>query len=370
MLTAILVILAVGFIAIRAFVDLPQFGARPSGARLERIRRSPYSKGRKFENINPTPNLSEDASFAGVLYQFLFKRSKSVRPSLPIPSVKTNLKDLPDYENFFVWFGHSSYILRISGFTILVDPVFGGKASPIPGSVTSFKGSDIYTADDMPEIDLLFLSHDHWDHLDYPTVVKLKSKVKRVITGLGTGENLEFWGYDPTTIHELEWYESIRINEDIYCTALPARHFSGRSLKRNETLWISLAVHTRYHAFYLGGDSGFDTHFEEIGNNYGPFDFAILENGQYDKAWKYIHMQPNEVLQAASHLHAKYLIPVHSAKFGLANHDWDTPLKTISSLSVNYPYLKLLTPRIGEIVRITDDNLSFDRWWENVNSQA
>lgn len=288
-----------------------------------------------------------------------------MRPKSIIPSVKTDLKQLDSQQNVLIWFGHSSYFLQIDGKRILVDPVLSGSASPLPGGTQSFKGTDIYTPDDFPEIDYLFISHDHWDHLDYKTIKKIKPKIKKVITGLGMGEHLEYWGYDKEFIIEKDWNETIELDKGFTVHTTPARHFSGRGFTRNKALWLSFVLKTPSMNIFLGGDSGYDTHFAEIGKQFGPFDLAILENGQYDHRWKHIHMLPDEILTAAKELRAKRVLPVHSSKFVLSTHPWKEPLERISQNNVA-ENLNVITPMIGEVVNLKDPNQKFSKWWEAV----
>ena len=245
---------------------------------------------------------------------------------------------------------------------ILVDPVLSNNASPLSFTTKAFEGTNVYTTDDFPEIDYLFISHDHWDHLDYKTIMKLKSKIKTVITGIGTGAHFEHWGFDSELIIEKDWNETITLEDGFEVTIVPARHFSGRSFVRNKALWVSFVVQTPTAKLFIGGDSGYDSHFAEIGNQFGPFDLAFLENGQYDKSWKYIHMTPNEVLQAAMDLKARALFPVHSSKFTLANHNWNEPLSRISELAETSE-IKLITPLIGEKTNLNSEKV-FPKWWE------
>ena len=268
-------------------------------------------------------------------------------------------------DDVLVWFGHSSYFIQIDGKKILVDPVFSGSISPIASLAKAFKGTDIYSVNDLPEIDYLFISHDHWDHLDFETIVNLKSKVKKVICGLGVGSHFEHWGYDANKIIEKDWNQQIDLSDGFTVFTTSARHFSGRGFKRNQSLWLSFVLKTPTQQIFIGGDSGYDTHFSEIGKKYGVFDLVILENGQYDKSWKYIHMMPNEVLQAAKDLNAKCLFPVHSSKFILANHPWDEPLEKITTLN-EVQKVKLITPMIGEKVDLKDSLQIFTKWWKEV----
>lgn len=362
----VLVVVILAVITIFFYMRQPIFGKAPSGKRLERLQQSPNYKGNKFQNINFTPNLTEGYSMAGVLYNFLFNKDPRKSPSDTIPSVKTDLHKLDKNSNVLIWFGHSSYFMQVNGKRFLIDPVFSGNASPIPNSNKSFIGSDAYTVDDIPEVDYLLITHDHYDHLDYKTVIELKPKIHNIICGLGVGEHLEYWGFDTTKIVEKDWNESVAVDENITLHTVPARHFSGRSFTRNNTLWLSFIIETSGLRIFLGGDSGYDTHFAEIGKKFGGFDLAILENGQYNLAWHAIHMLPEEVLKAAKELNAKRLFPVHSSKFALALHAWDEPLRKITELN-NHASLPLVTPVIGQVVNINDTTQTFSRWWENVN---
>lgn len=381
-LVSILLLLS---ITIFFYMRLPKFGKAPSGERLERMEQSPNYKDGQFQNLSHTPSLSGNQSMMKIFYNFLFKKAPRTKPVDEIPSMKSDLKNLPKDENILVWFGHSSYYLQVDGMRFLIDPVFSGNASPIPRSNKSFKGTDLYSADDMPEIDYLLITHDHYDHLDYPTIKKLRPKIGHVICGLGVGAHFDHWKYNPAIITEMDWNEKMPLSGDITLYTAPARHFSGRTFNRNNTLWLAFILQTDGMQLYLGGDGGYDTHFAEIGEKFGQFDLAILENGQYNEAWHAIHLMPKEGLQAAKDLKAKRLFPVHSSKFKLAHHPWDEPLKTITELNEqgerNEPRelnaqeemngqgdpIPLVTPKIGEIVYLDDTTQLFSKWWEKVN---
>ena len=343
-----------------------KFGKTPGGKRLEQIQKSPNYKDGQFQNINFTPNFTDGGTFYKILKAFLFGKSKRAKPLDIILSLKTNLHNLHPNKNIFVWFGHSSYFMQVDGKKILVDPVFSGAASPIKATTRSFKGTDVYTTDDIPEIDYLFLSHDHWDHLDYETIIKLKPKINKIITGLGTGEHLESWGFDINSIIEKDWNEEIIPDTGFIVNTTSARHFSGRLFKRNKALWLSFVLKTPTMKIYIGGDSGYDTHFKETGDKYGPFDLAILECGQYHKYWKHIHMMPEEVITAAEDLKARKIIPVHWAKFSLALHDWDDPIKRVVA-EAKRRNIEILHPMIGEEVDLKSDSQTFSEWWKSIN---
>jgi L-ascorbate metabolism protein UlaG (beta-lactamase superfamily) len=353
------------FVAI-ATLQQAKFGKLPSGARLERIRKSPNYKKGSFQNQSYTPVLTEGVGFLEVSREFFFGKKVRVTPNGVIPSVKTDLIHLDIHMDVLVWFGHSSYFMQIDGKRILVDPVLSGNASPFSSSVKAFKGTSPYAADDIPAIDYLFISHDHWDHLDYETIMKLKPKIKKVICGLGIGEDFEYWGFDKNAITEMDWNEKVIPDTGFVVNSVPARHFSGRGLKRNQTLWVSFAFKTPTMNIFIGGDGGYDKHFSEIGKTFGPFDLAILENGQYNKNWKYIHQLPEDVLKSFRDLNAGRLLPVHSSRFALANHPWDEPLATITK-NCKESGIPLITPMIGEAVHLKDNHQKFFAWWENVD---
>ncbi len=346
-------------------INYKQLGKSPSGAREQRIKNSPNFREGAFQNISDTPQLKEGYSMSKVLFDFLFKKPKDLKPPQSIPFVKTDLKSLALETDLLVWFGHSSYYLQLSGKRFLIDPVFSENASPVPFTNKPFKGSNDYTVADIPEIDYLLISHDHYDHLDYKTIKSLEPKVKQVITGLGVGAHFEAWGYASEAIVELDWNESMPLDAGISLITTSARHFSGRGFKRNQTLWLSFILKTETSSLFLGGDSGYDTHFKQIGKDHGPFDLAILENGQYDLAWHYIHMLPEEVLQATQDLGAKSLFPVHSGKFALALHPWDEPLKKLNELNKK-ENIPLLTPQIGQVVYLRDNDQQFKQWWTEI----
>lgn len=362
-MTIILSVIALFFLIVFLFMRQPKFGENPTGKRLERIQKSPNFKEGNFQNLNKTPQMTGDKGFFGMMNDYFSAKNK--KPGSAIPSIKTDLKNLSLNEDVLVWFGHSSYFIQISGKRILVDPVFSGHASPFSFSVKAFEGTEQYSVDDIPGIDYLVITHDHWDHLDYETLVKLQPKINKVVTGLGTGSHLEHWGFDENLIVELDWYEKADFENGFVFQATPARHFSGRGFIHKKTLWASFVLQTPTLKIFIGGDGGYDTHFAEIGKQFGEIDLAILENGQYNSSWKYIHMMPDQVLQAAKDLKTKRLFPVHNSKFALANHAWNIPLTTITELNKTANLL-LVTPKIGEKVNLKDSARSFAKWWEEI----
>ncbi len=286
------------------------------------------------------------------------------RPQGRIPSVKRDLLHLDRSQDLVVWFGHSSYLLQVGGVRFLIDPVFSGHSSPFPFGFSAFPGSDRYTAADLPFIDVLLISHDHWDHLDWRTVKELRSKVGRVICGLGVGAHFDRWGYDFPKITELDWGDSVTLAPGFRLHATPAWHFSGRSLKPNRSLWCSYVLSAPGRKIFLGGDGGYGKHFADIGRQFGPFDLAILEQGQYDSGWRYIHTLPDQLPLEVRDLQARRVMPVHNSKFCLSNHPWKEPLEHLEVSAVR-SHFSLLTPELGEIAKL-DDSVPPPPWWRNV----
>jgi L-ascorbate metabolism protein UlaG (beta-lactamase superfamily) len=336
------------------------FGKLPTGKRLQHIKQSANYRDGIFQNQSPTPVMAEDASFRKILKDY-YNKPKTTEPSHALPSVKTDLKKFSSDEPAIVWFGHSSYLIHIGGKNILVDPVFSNSASPFSFMVKGYKGTNIFSADDFPDLDIVIITHDHYDHLDYKTIGKIKSKTKRFCVSMGVASHLEYWGIPSEKITEFDWWEDAELFPGMKLTAAPARHFSGRGIRRGKTLWSSFILKTDRYNIYLGGDSGYDKHFLEIGKKYGAFDIAILECGQYNPSWKNIHMMPEETAQAAIDLKAKILLPVHWGKFTLALHPWNDPIIRVSK-KANEMNLKITTPMIGEPV-IVGKNYPDKEWW-------
>lgn len=257
-----LVVLLCMVVGAYIFLQQPVFGAYAKGSRLERMQRSPQFRDGVFHNEHPTPMMAEDASYPKVLWKFFFGKPPDSQPADTLPIVKADLKHLPASEPALIWFGHSSYLLRIDGKNILVDPVFSGNASPVTFFAKGFPGTSVFNADQFPTIDVLLITHDHYDHLDYKTILAFIPKTKHFLTSLGVGAHLERWGVPADRITELDWWEQAHL-EGFQFTATPARHFSGRGLKRFNTLWSSFVLQASIRRFYLGGDSGYDDHFKK-----------------------------------------------------------------------------------------------------------
>ena len=330
-------------IIIIMFFFTPTFGRLPQGNRLERIKQSENYKDGQFENLQPfCPQW-------GNVWKALLSKKNDVRPSQPIAIKKCDLNHLDPMVDVFVWFGHSSYLLQLSGMRFLVDPVFF-KAAPIGFLNREFKGTNVFSPEDLPNVDFLIISHDHWDHLDYQTIKCLKNRIEKVVCPLGIGEYFEYWGYDSNKIVELDWNESFCFDTvAIHC--LTARHRSGRGLISNKTLWASFLIETCSKNVFLSGDGGYGTHFKQIGERFSNIDLAILENGQYNEMWYDMHLMPQHLSDVVNDLAVKSFITVHHSKYALSNHSWDEPLKN-EQQAAKKTSAELISATIGEVVEL------------------
>lgn len=347
-------------VAVIVYLNQPKFGRAVRGQRLERVQQSPNYRDGKFQNLEHTPHLTSDKSMVRAMYDYVFGKSDNVRPYAALSCVKTNLKTLDREQELLVWFGHSSYFIQSSGERMLIDPVFED-ASPVSFFNKPFEGTDIYKADDMPDIDYLIITHDHWDHLDYETVTKLRSRVQTVICPLGVGEQFDYWGYEPKQIVEMDWNEHYSADSTMTIHCLPARHFSGRLSRSCKTLWAGYMVVTSSQTIYVSGDGGYGNHFAAIVQQFPNIDIAIVENGQYNDDWRHLHLMPEEVGKVIEILHPRKVLTGHNGKYALARHPWDEPL----SKAVEIP--SLLTPMIGEVVCLQDSTASINTWWSGSN---
>lgn len=365
LLSTILILTVVAYI----YLQMPVFGQSPTGNRLERIKQSPHYREGKFQNDIPTPTFAEGYTFWNEARKSMFNQWPEQKPEGDIPSMKTDLKNLSIKDDVVIWFGHASCFIQINGKRILVDPIFNDHASPVPGSVKAFEGTTRYSSEDMPPIDYLLISHDHYDHLDYKTAVALKGKVRKVICGLGVGSHFERWGYYDQQIVEKDWREKEDVDSTFAIYVLPARHKSGRGLRQNNTLWVSFLIKTPNRSVFISGDGGYDKHFSEIGDEFGPIDLAIMECGQYDSAWRYVHLLPEESRKAAVNLKAKSMLPIHHSKFVLARHRWYEPLQKVTEENKYNDGMAVLTPMIGQPVIFGDSLQIRADWWKTISKE-
>ncbi len=340
-------------------------GRRSEGARLERIEASPRWAEDRFRNLHPIlPGLRDTNAAMPSLREFLCGGERRLPPA-PLPALNPlDAWSKPPGSGLRVtWLGHSTVLIEIDGRRVLTDPVWGPRASPsrlvgpkrfqpVPVALRS-----------LPPIDLVVVSHDHYDHLDYPTIRKLRKHAVPFVTSLGVGAHLEAWGVPPERIVELDWWESFSLpNAELTVTAAPSQHFSGRTVKtRNTTLWSSLVVRSARHAVFFSGDTGLTTEYREIRERLGPFDLAMLEVGAWHPAWGDMHLGPENALKAHALLGAGAFLPIHWGTFALAMHPWDQPAETLLRLAPTAG-ARLLMPRLGEPVEPAH-GADVDAWW-------
>jgi L-ascorbate metabolism protein UlaG (beta-lactamase superfamily) len=326
----------------------------------ERIQASPNYYDGMFQNQEPTPHFTGDSNGPDakhrrwkMLKRFMADKDSVRIPTEPIEAVKTDLRALPTDEDWLVWFGHSSYLFCLNGLHFLVDPILQPEW-PSSMMLKAFPGTDIYRPNDLPEIDVLIVTHEHWDHMDYATLRDIRTKVKYVVCPLGIADYLRYWGYSNEQIAEMDWAESLcrqtAIRDTITITCLPSRHFSNRLLgKRNQTLWASFMIEAAGRKVYIGGDGGYDKRFREIHERFGSIDLAFLENGQYNANWKYIHTTPEDLEKVTLDLQAKQVFTVHHDKYSLAMHPWYEPDSVAHNLATRHN-IHLLDAPIGTVV--------------------
>jgi L-ascorbate metabolism protein UlaG (beta-lactamase superfamily) len=314
---------------------MKSLGKKSQGARLERIKASPRWGGERFQNVHPIPAGLRDPNIPmPKLSEFLCGGERRVpRGKLPAMNPIESWIKQPASGLRVTWLGHSTVLIEIDGHRVLTDPVWGRRASP-----SQLAGPKRFQPVPVPlaalAVDLVVISHDHYDHLDYPTIRALAKRDVPFVTSLGVGAHLEAWGVRPERIVELDWWETHRLpHTAITVTAAPAQHFSGRGLKdRNATLWSSLIVRSQRHAVFFSGDTGLTTEYQEIGEKLGPFDVVMLEVGAFHPAWGDIHLGPQNALTAAALLGGAPFLPVHWGTFNLAIHAWDQPAETLLDL--------------------------------------
>ncbi len=349
------------------FLNSERFGALPEGEELTRVMASPHQVGGIFQNLEPMRVIAaEEQSFARALVQWLFLKLERPKPQRPLPSERVPLSGL--FADTVIWLGHSSFFLRLAGQNILIDPVLSAYGSPFFLANRAFEGTLPYTAADMPFIDVLCISHDHWDHLDWPTLKALRPRVRNVLCGLGCGAHLLRWGYDKHIIFERDWGDTLELSS-LGVTLTTSRHFSGRTLTDHDrTLWCGFIFETARRRLYFSGDGGYGAHFARTGREHGPFDLVMLDSGQYNARWPHVHMFPEEAAKAALELGAKHFMPVHCGRFCLSQHAWDEPLRRQAELAGDYSW-RLLTPPIGRALELADTMPEQPRWWEGIDAE-
>ncbi len=341
-------------------ITAPQFGQASKGEYLERIKASKnYGEGEFINQIET--KLDMGLSKLGELLKEQFS-VKNQSPSSKLPSSFESQGGISDSLTM-KWFGHSAILLEMEGKTIFLDPMLGPASSPVPFFGKRFDFTEEIDFDLVPDLDLILISHDHYDHLDYPSILKLKDRTKKFLVPLGVGAHIAHWGVPREKIQEFDWGDSLKYDGiNILCET--ARHFSGRAFTdRNTTLWASWVLIGEKSKVYFSGDGGYGPHFTSIGEKYGPFDMSFIECGQYNEKWADIHMMPEETVDAAIDLNTKVFMPIHWGAFNLAPHAWDDPIKRAyqKAKDLNVP---MISPLVGKEVSISV-NLEDQDWWKN-----
>jgi len=351
---------------------MKSLGKKPAGARLERIKASPLWVGDRFRNVQPViPGLRDPNASMPTLGEFLCGGERRV-PRGPLPSMNPleTWARPPASGLRATWLGHSTVLIEVEGLRVLTDPVWGPRASPSRlAGPKRFQPVPVRLRA-MPPVDLVIVSHDHYDHLDYPTMLELAKGSVPFVTSLGVGAHLEAWGVQPERIVELDWWESHQLpNTGVTVTAAPSQHFSGRSLKdRNATLWSSFVIRARRHAVFFSGDTGLTTEYQAIRERLGPFDLVMLEVGAFHPAWGDIHLGPQNALKALALLGGGPFLPVHWGTFSLAMHAWDQPAEALLELGPQAG-AQLVMPRLGEPVEPAHAE-DVEPWWRLVDTMA
>lgn len=354
-------------VIIALFVNLsPEFGGSPTKEQKNFYTQSKNFKGGVFVN---EVDINMELGFSGFIKSIrgYFGPLPNTVPDRNIAVAEIDSLEIAKYQGptRLVWFGHSTFLLQIEGVTILIDPMFGNVPAPHPllGKNRFSKNLPI-KIEKLPKIDAVIFSHDHYDHLDYGSVQLLKDKVGVFYTPLGVGVHLTEWGVGQERIVEMDWWDETDF-KGLKFKCAPAQHFSGRGLSdRGKTLWSSWVIASGTENIFFSGDSGYGAHFKEIGEKYGPFDFAMMECGQYNELWKDIHMMPEETAQAGLDVKAKKIMPIHWGAFKLAMHTWTDPVERISKKAKEIG-IPVTIPKIGEPIYLDNDSVADEQWWLN-----
>ena len=366
MFLGIVILVGIIFLIAAIFINSsPEFGGKLTKEQKELYSQSQNYREGKFINLGNVQMSMDLRKFLKSLSGY-FNPPPNTVPNADIPVQKIDSLNIAMYQDStrLIWFGHSTFLLQINEKNILIDPMFGKVPAPHPMLGSKRFSSELpIVIEELPRIDAVLLSHDHYDHLDYGSILKLKDKVGKFYTPLGVGVHLTEWGIAPEHIIELDWWQETKFGDLVFrCT--PAQHFSGRGVSdRAATLWSSWIIQSPTENIFFSGDSGYGPHFKAIGEKYGPFDFAMMECGQYNEMWKEIHMMPEEAAQAGIDVKAKLIMPIHWGAFKLAMHPWTDPVERITK-KASALKLPLIVPKIGAPIILNSNQTLFDPWWE------
>lgn len=336
-------------------------GSRSAGARLERVRSSKRFRDGRFHNTRPVgPGLKGNP--LPLLGEYFFGDAQRA-PTAPLPVLdpRPTWATPADTGLRVTWLGHSTLLLELDGVRLLTDPVFGDRASPLGFAGPRRFHQTPVRFDELPPLDAVLISHDHYDHLCLPTMKQLARLAAPIVTSLGVGAHLEAWGIDPGRIRELDWGDVAEV-KGLRLTATPAQHFSGRGAgDRNATSWASFVLETDRHRVFFSGDTGLTDEFRDVGTRFGRFDLVMLEIGAFHQQWGDIHLGPHNALEAHAMIGSGTLLPIHWGTFNLALHAWSEPAETLVTLGAE-KQVHLVTPRLGaafEPARVE----TVDPWW-------
>jgi L-ascorbate metabolism protein UlaG (beta-lactamase superfamily) len=329
----------------------PQFGGSVNKSQKEIYAQSKYWDGDKFINMEETKMEIGTKDIPGLLKKQLFgtegRSPKTNIPLIPFDKEKWNKnKEVAK----FIWYGHSALLLQIKGKNYLMDPMLGDDSSPIaPFKTKRFTEGVLEIIDQIPPLEAVFMTHDHYDHLDYASIKKIRNKVNKYYVALGVGRHLESWDVSKEQIIEFDWWDEL-VDESLKITFVPSRHFSGRGLTdRAKSIWGGWVVEWDEQRIYCTGDGGYGAHFKEIAEKFAPFDWAFVECGQYNKLWHQLHMYPEEAVQTGIDVQAGTTIPIHWGGFALALHNWKDPVERFVAHAIK-TQTRYTLPQIGEIV--------------------
>lgn len=354
-------------VGITLFINLnPAFGGNPTKEQKENYKRLDNYVNGEFVNEVPTSlTIGSDNSASVIKNSNASDEDRNPTSQIPVSQIDWN--KIKSEKDSLTWLGHSAFLISIDNKKILLDPMLGSIASPVSfAGFKRYKYSEdmLHIIDEMPPIDAVFISHDHYDHLDYQSIIKLKSKVSHFLVPLGVSAHLIRWGVPKEKITELNWWDEMKY-KDLTIALTPSRHFSGRGIfNSNTTLWGGWVIIGKKTRLYTSGDGGYGPHFKEIGKKYGPFDITLIEGGQYDQRWANIHMTPEQSVQANLDVNGKNMILMHWGAFTLAHHGWKEPieraLKEAKKVGV-----KLSTPEIGKTVPLDSKlDIPSSSWWD------
>ena len=350
-------------------MHLKSFGAQASGLRLERMQASPRYVDGAFTNSKPVAQGLKKGTAAPTISEFLCGgQRRTPRAPLPSRSPLAGWQRAAETGLRATWLGHSTVLLEIDGARVLTDPVWGERASPVTfAGPKRFQPAPIAISD-LPALDAVIVSHDHYDHLDYPTILELAKRDVPFFTSLGVGAHLQAWGVPAERITELDWWEQADVpGTGLSINAAPSQHFSGRGLgSRNGTLWSSMVVRGPKHSVFFSGDTGLTPEYAEISRRFGGFDLVMLEVGAFHESWGDIHLGPANALEALRLLGGGLLLPVHWGTFNLAIHAWDEPAETLLRLAPERG-ARLLMPMLGEPVEPARAS-QVQPWWRAVSA--